>query len=212
MQRAPIVSISAVLLLIGGSAEAQFTVQQPVYGVTSVNTTVSVPDSGGAYLGGVGQSAAGGPLVSPFRPGFVGGATHTHSGISAHVWIHDPLAADHRLLRGAVASETALSNPRAEHAWQQLLRSRSEVATTTTAARAQRTSRPSEDRRAIAKAAAEAARQYELGRAAEERGRPGVARLHYRAAERQGSSAARERLAALDAGQLAVPTIARSPD
>ena len=212
-----VVLSAAALWVVGSSADAQLSVQQPVVGVTSVNTTVSVSDSGGAYLGGVGQAAWGERLVGPFRPGFVAGSTHSHSGMSAHVWIHDPAEMDHRLLRGAYRPAPPLADPRAENAWQQLVRSAAERANhppvTAPARRAVTLERPpDEDRRAQELARSEAARQHQLGRQAEERGRAGLARLHYRAAERLGSAVARERLAALNSPQALAPSVARSAD
>ena len=208
---------AAALCVIGSSANAQFAVQQPVVGFTGVNTTVSVPDSGGAYLGGLGHSAYGERLVGPFRPGFVAGATHTDSAMSARVWIHDPAEMDHRLLRGAQPPARSLGDPRAENAWQQLVRSAAErEQRSAMIARRERpvaaTPRADADRLAQAMDRSEAARQHQLGLQAEDRGRAGLARLHYRAAERLGSTAARERLAALGAPQVPAPSFARSAD
>lgn len=204
---------AAALCVIGSSADAQFAVQQPVVGFTGVNTTVSVPDSGGAYLGGLGHSAYGERLVGPFRPGFVAGATHAHSGMSAHVWIHDPAEMDHRLLRGAQPPAPPLADRHAENVWQQLVRRAAEreqrpavIARPERPVAAKR--RADADRLAQETARSEAARQYQLGVQAQERGRGGLARLHYRAAERLGSIAARERLAALHSPQALAPSVA----
>ena len=207
----PLVLSASILSVLGGSADAQFTVQQPVVGFTSVNTTVSVPDSGGAYLGGVGQFADGERLVGPFRPGSVGGSMHAHSGMSAHVWIHDPAEMDRRLLLGARTPAPPLADPYAENARRQLVRGSADASKWQAAA--PRPNRPAaQDRRVRESALAEGARHYQLGRRAEERGQPGVARLHYRAAERHGSIAARERLAALDTPAAIAPSVARSTD
>ena len=218
MSHTRLLSLSAAALcVIGSAANAQFAVQQPVVGFTGVNTTVSVPDSGGAYLGGLGHSAYGERLVGPFRPGFAAGTTHTDSAMSARVWVHDPAEMDHRLLRAAQPPARPLADPHAENAWRQLVRGAAErERRPAVAASPQRPvvgSPPAdEDRLAHSKARSEAARQYQLGVRAEERGRGGLARLHYRAAERLGSTSARERLAVLNAAHEPASSIARSAD
>ena len=56
---------------------APTTVQLPTFSFFTVQTTVSVPDSGGAFLGGIGRGADGGssrgfgPTSSPKKAGIV---------------------------------------------------------------------------------------------------------------------------------------------
>ena len=100
-----------VALFCGTAAQAQ-TVQLPTFNFFTVRTTVSVPDSGGAYLGGVnrsamGQSARGVPLISRFpgagRP-FTNrgiGSSVASSGASAHATIIDHAELDELTLSGA---------------------------------------------------------------------------------------------------------------
>ncbi len=73
------------------SAVAQ-AVQLPTFEYTTVNTTVSVPDRGGAYLGGVnraasGSSTSGAPLL-PMRNRSYGSSTGA-TGMSVGVYVHD---------------------------------------------------------------------------------------------------------------------------
>jgi hypothetical protein len=56
-----------VALFCGTAAQAQ-TVQLPTFNFFTVRTTVSVPDSGGAYLGGVNRSAMGQSALRPMPP------------------------------------------------------------------------------------------------------------------------------------------------
>ncbi len=103
-------AIAAVLF--GGTAVQAQTVQLPTFNFFTVRTSVVVPDSGGAYLGGVnraamGQSARGVPLISRF-PG--AGRPFTNRGIgssvasssaSAHATIIDHAELDELTLSGA---------------------------------------------------------------------------------------------------------------
>lgn len=78
------------ICLSGGFARAQnITVQQPVIGTFGVNTTVSVPDRGGAYLGGVSQRAAARNSFGPLWSGTSWGEAASAQGASVRVWIHD---------------------------------------------------------------------------------------------------------------------------
>lgn len=77
---------------LASPAEAQnLTVQQPVFGVNSVGTTVSVPDRGSALLGGVSSAGASRSRYGsgPFRPGSTSGQFHSASSSSVSVTIHD---------------------------------------------------------------------------------------------------------------------------
>ncbi len=83
-------------------------VQLPTFQFFTVQTTVSVPDSGGAYLGGVGRSSThsrqrGLPLLhrDPLFGGRAIGRTSGASGISVHAQIYDMQAMDEALLRQA---------------------------------------------------------------------------------------------------------------
>ena len=64
MKRPVILAAAAAMLLGAGETAAQTatTVQLPTYSFFSVGTTVSVPDRGSVYMGGVNRSAMG-PLI-----------------------------------------------------------------------------------------------------------------------------------------------------
>ena len=93
-------------LFVASSAFGQrfTTVQLPTYQVFSINTTVSVPDRGAVYLGGVNRSASGstrrGGLLNSSR-GF--GSGSAASGVSVSAYIHDFEAMDKAVLAEAYA-------------------------------------------------------------------------------------------------------------
>jgi hypothetical protein len=79
-------------------------VQLPTFSNFSVGTTVSVPDRGSAYMGGINRSASGSssfrsPLL-PFRPfkNSAIGSQHSAMGVHVSAWIHDFEAMDEYLL------------------------------------------------------------------------------------------------------------------
>lgn len=89
------------------------TVQLPTFNTFSVMTTVSVPDRGGAYLGGIGRAYSGRnengvpiigklPFVGPITGGRAIGSSTTSSGVSVHATI-----IDHEELDRAVLAEAA---------------------------------------------------------------------------------------------------------
>lgn len=162
---------------------AQLTVQQPVFGVNSVSTTVSVPDRGRAHLGSISRTRDSRTTFGPFRSGSSIGLDREHTGMSVGVYIHDFEAMDRHLLsQGTPASVS--SNPRltgrTRHAWNQLQQ--------------QHGGRPSSQTPASPKLA-KSEKYWRLGQKAEQDGKRSVARLHYRIASKYGSKAAKARLA-----------------
>lgn len=105
MQRLLVLGCAVFLLFWGQSVSAQqpaTAVQLPTYRFFTVSTTVSVPDRGGAYLGGVnrsssGSNAFGAPLFPLRNRG--GGRNVGASGLSVHATIHDLQAMDEEILR-----------------------------------------------------------------------------------------------------------------
>jgi hypothetical protein len=102
------------LIFAAGTAEAQqgITVQLPTFHFFSVATTVSVPDSGGAYMGGVGRGSSGRNRIGgPFGYGStgVGGQRHA-AGVNVQAQIHDLPAMD-KALRGGTAAAGAPPGP-----------------------------------------------------------------------------------------------------
>lgn len=104
----------------------RITVQQPVVRNFSVNTVVSVPDRGGATLGGVKGAGESRTSFGPFRPGTATGLFREHAGASAHVYVHDFEAMDRMLLERARGASRVPAGSRldenAEHAWRSLLK------------------------------------------------------------------------------------------
>ncbi len=93
-----LVVIVAFVLLAGQMSFAQQVFQQPIVGETSVNTTVSVPDRGRVFLGGVSSAQSGRSQYGPLRSGTSSGLTRQSTSISTSVYIHDLQAMDEELL------------------------------------------------------------------------------------------------------------------
>lgn len=192
------VSVAVAFATFNSVAVAQnLTVQQPVFGNFSVGTTVSVPDRGGAYIGGVSRAGSGRKSFGPLRSGSSIGLFRDHSGVSTHVTIHDLGEMDRMILGQAterhIAHDGRRLSGRAAQAYSSLLERYASSATRTdirpTAGRGR-----SEANSGIAKAD----RSLRLGQAAEAKGKLSVARLHYRMAARHGSDEARLKLAELE--------------
>lgn len=105
----------ALLLSIGSFAQAQqnraaSAVQLPTFGYNTATTTVSVPDRGGTYMGGIKRSSSGrvesGAPLLPFKNRAIGNQTSATS-FSSHVYIHDFEAMDEQILG---AGKAAISN------------------------------------------------------------------------------------------------------
>lgn len=175
--RAIALSLVAFGWLTSPTVWAQVAVQQPVIGTTTVNTTVTVPDRGSAFLGGV-NSARSGRVSAGFGPGRSAIGTETNaSSMRASVYIHDLQAMDEALLaQGKSASEpmSAISSRLAERRGQGVA------------------SVPAE--KPSINPAEHAARFEKLAREAEARGKTNTARLHWQMAAKYGSKAAAERL------------------
>lgn len=161
-------------LVSGGTSFAQQAVQQPVVGSTSVSTTVSVPDRGRVFLGGVSSAQSGRTQYGPLGTGPALGLTRQSSSVSASVTIHDLRAMDEALLKSA-PSVAEPNRPKAD----------SRIANPV----------PEKLKETAESLAEKATRHEHLARKAEDEGRAGVARLHWQAAAKYGSKAAEERLA-----------------
>ena len=110
--RIPALFLALVLLGVGIVQAQQLpvgqlpatTVQLPSFSVFSVNTTVSVPDGGGAYLGGIKRvrdsstTRGFGPLANRGI-----GSDRAASGVSVHATIHDLDELDQAVLADAAA-------------------------------------------------------------------------------------------------------------
>ena len=154
---------------------AQQTVQQPVVSVTSVNTTVSVPDRGSAFLGGVSSAQSGRSQYGPLRSGSSTGLSRQSTSISTNVYIHDLQAMDEAILNSAP------SNPHSEP------RSTRGVPHKSLAIEPELVNVVSTSEKAI---------QFEkLAQRAEAAGKRSVAKLHWQVAAKYGSKLAEARLA-----------------
>ncbi len=168
------------------NAKAQVTVQQPVFGVTNVTTTVSVPDRGRAHLGSISRARDSRSHFGPFRPGTNTGLDREHTGLSVGVYIHDFEEMD-RYLLGQGGGNPALGSRlsgNAGHAWNQLQAHHGSSPTTRTT---------------VSQPVDKSAKYWRLGQKSEEKGNISVAKMHYRIASKYGSLDAKTRLAELDA-------------
>jgi hypothetical protein len=146
----------------GGTLFAQqIVVQEPVVEHFSGSTTVSVPDRGRAFVGGVGRSASSSSSYGPFRANRNFGRSTSGTGVSVHVWIHDFEELDRQALEAAGKSESHLAGSRplsrADQAYETLKR-RSRVepsADTAFAARNRSFSRPTATKTSAARSSAE---------------------------------------------------------
>jgi hypothetical protein len=112
MKRANLVLRGVNFLVVCGfasiaSAQAPTTVQLPTFNFFTVNTTVSVPDSGRTYLGGLlrGSDSSTTRGLAPF-PGLANrgiGSERSAAGMSVRAWIHDFRKMDEALLAEAAA-------------------------------------------------------------------------------------------------------------
>lgn len=176
-------------------------VQQPVVQKFSTGTTVSVPDRGSALLGGVNSGASWSRQVGPFRRGSLYGHSFQSSTSSVGVYIHDFEAMDRMLLNSApLSSKYARRNSQDNlKLWkQQIFSQRSQSPTQRRSSHLnhlpQNSTSPNQD------ALAKSERFYKLGQSAEKKhASPNIAILHYRMAEKYGSTKATARLQKLRA-------------
>jgi hypothetical protein len=193
-------------------AQAPTTVQLPTFQVFSVNTTVSVPDGGGALLGGIKRAADSsttrgrGPLLG--NRGIA--STRSASNMSVHATIIDHQELDAAVLAEAAARRGSLSlNDKQELATQQkanyISRNLARVEQPVIEAKPAAPSVEEIRRRnelAAANRDAEAAAYFAKAQAAEAEQKPGVAKIYYQMVARRPAgdlrSQAETRLAALN--------------
>lgn len=209
------------------------TVQQPAFSVFQVNTTVSVPDSGGAFVGGSGRVASGTTTQGLAPAGSVVGREARGSSLQARVAIHDLAALDEQILAAAPELEgsgsrrqSARLSPLQELAWRRM---QQEAPSTSQSPRepipapwplagdrspTRRSTGPAladAQTPADPKRLAEASRMYREGLAAQSAGRQKLALAYLRTAAQQGSLAAREELGRLRATEPADRANATNP-
>jgi hypothetical protein len=188
-------------------------VQLPTFRFFTVQTSVSVPDGGGAYLGGM-KTARDSSLTrgfGPFRNRGIG-SDRGAAGMSVHARIIDLKEMDDAILAEAAAGRpgAAAFDPDAARA-ELLSRHVGKTFTSTTAA----TTEPeplaesvaairAQNAAAAEARAAEAAQYFAKAQAAETEGKPAVAKYYYQMVARrdrgQLQQQSLERIAAIDAG------------
>lgn len=205
--------------LLAGPAFSQGpTVQLPTYSYFGTGTTVSVPDRGSVYLGGVKRAATGmnefGSPLLPFRNRSFG-TERSASGAWVSVYIHDFDAMDEYLLNQPTPSRGApLASSRpfelqgagsavARDRWTQRLNAATQgsagpMAMSLAELRAQH-------QREQAARHEEALKWFERGVNAEASGKANVARVYYQMAARRASDDMKGQIAARLAA-LAAPT------
>lgn len=204
-------ALTSLAAAASAQVAAPTTVQLPTFQVFSVNTTVSVPDGGGALLGGINRAADRSVSrgVGPFANRGIA-STRSSSNMSVHATIIDHQELDEAILAQAAARRS----PSAVDTVQVATNQKADFFITRNLARAERpapvvmaNAAPSveEIRRrnelAAADRAAEAAVHFEKGLAAEANGKPNVAKIYYQMVVRQATGSllyqAQEKLAAL---------------
>jgi hypothetical protein len=90
--------VPVMLLAACRSAAAQGVVQQPVVETFGVDTVVSVPDRGSAFLGGVSTARSGYSTYGPLNFNQAYGFDYGFSYVDVSVFIHDFEALDEALL------------------------------------------------------------------------------------------------------------------
>lgn len=186
--------IAAGCVLMTAHASAQNAVQLPTLSSFRTGTTVSVPDRGSVYTGGINRAADGrnefGTPLLPLRNRSIG-SQRSASNVWTSVYIHDFEAMDEALLNQA--RDSASRAP-----------ARRLLGTSTVATSTRRWSGPSQTIRSstdpLSKSVAElkaervgeqearvaeAKRLYESGKAAEAKGKLNVARIYYQQASRR---------------------------
>jgi hypothetical protein len=183
-------------------AQAPTTVQLPTFQVFSVNTTVSVPDGGGALLGGINRAAdrsvtrGAGPLANR---GISSTRSASNISVNATIIDHQELdeavlaqAAARRSSRGLDASQIA-TNQKADFITRNLAQADrpAREATTNPGPGVEEIRRRND--LAAADRNAEAAEQFAKGEAAEAKGKCNVAKIYYQMAARNGAGSLRDR-------------------
>lgn len=194
----------ALVALVATSAAAQNAVQLPTLSAFRTGTTVSVPDRGSVYTGGINRAADGrnefGTPLLPLRNRAIG-SERSASSVWTSVYIHDFEAMDEALLsqaRGSAyrAPTRRSAGPTSVVTGIPRLPGASQTARTTWQSRPtpQPTTGPASKSVAQLRAeragemqarTAEARRFYERGKTAEAKGKLNVAKIYYQQASRR---------------------------
>ena len=157
--------VLGLIALVGGEAAAQQAVQLPTYSFFTVGTSLSIPDSGGAYQGGFNRGRYGQNGLGFPNRAIAHGLETAHSGVSATIIDHTDLDTA-RTPASRVAPSTATNKA-------SVIRSSAERVPGSLA-----DAKRLRDAEAAARAD-EVKRLLEQARAAEAAGKPGVARIFY---------------------------------
>lgn len=218
-------------LIVGGTlstgavfAQAPTTVQLPVTQVFSVNTTVSVPDGGGALLGGINRAAdssvtRGLPLgKGPLTTNRGIASTRSASNMSVHATIIDNHELDEAILAQAAAMRSSRAvDPRAvatqqksDYITRNLARAERPVVVQPAPAVVSVEEIRRRNEAAAADRDAEAKAYFAKAETAEAEGKPGIAKIFYQMVSRRSQGALQEladtRIAALSSSSKSLAT------
>ncbi len=207
------ISMAIVLVALAAvSARAQNAVQLPTYSSFRTGTTISVPDRGSVYTGGInraydGRNEFGAPLL-PFGNRSIG-SDRSATSVWTSVYIHDFAAMDEALLNqargsgyrsGPYRSAGAAWGPRVgagsvppvDKPWQVSSSSRPKTGPTSTSVDQLRAQREQE----LQVRATDAERLFERGKLAQAKGKIDVAKIYYRQASRRADGPLQEKILA----------------
>jgi hypothetical protein len=186
----------------GPPPNAPTTVQLPTFSFFTVQTTVSVPDRGGALLGGLGRAADGstsrglGPLANR-----ASGSSRGANGMSVNATIIDRDEMDQAVLAQAANSKAVSADAKAGQISSSVGRLESTSQASSAGSLAEIRGQQAAD---LSKRAAEAKELFTKAQRAEAEGKPGLARIYYQMVLRRDPGPLRQsapsRLAALSDG------------
>jgi len=192
----------------------ELTVQQPVVGSFSAATTVSVPDRGRAFIGGVSSAGASSTRSGPFPSGLSSGRFARSGSTSVSAFIHDFSERDRQAL-GATGISRRDGAGDLVTEYQLLLEQRRGTDLRLSKASGQSEEAEEPGTAEVLAARAKAERSLNLGRAAAERNDWRLAALHFRMAAKFGDPTAaeleREALRQAEAAQEVRVTEGESP-
>jgi hypothetical protein len=207
-----LVGMAGIALWAGSMARAQqqqpqqpqvpTTVQLPTFSLFTVRTTVSVPDRGGSYLGGLMRSREGSTTrgAGPLRNRGIG-SERGASGMSAHATIIDNQAIDESLLAGLAP----IGRPGRDTAVARAAELSRNIQSSSASSTGNIASIRDKNAEATRLRTSEAAAYFSKAQQAETENKPGLARIYYQMvlSRDAGHEAAQARLAALADGKAA---------
>jgi hypothetical protein len=182
-------ALAACTLVATANSLAAQVVQLPTFSMFSVDTTVSVPDSGGAHLGGTRRGSHAMSTFGGIPRNRGWGVSRQAAGAGVTVQIHDPQEAEAALAGSSVRRHDAVPGPR-----RPLRIAAGEAASDAPLASVAEL----QERRAALAAAGqqEALALAERGRTAHRAGKNALAALYFRTAARKASGSLRQAIEA----------------